>query len=309
MKIVKLLSCLVLAAFLVTAVFSSQAQCAPVSASTHNQTTPSHQTADRNSDFFLLSNNNESLYSNKPYQEEIKRIDSLAQARNLTGLAKLADSIEQTWGHQTDTQPYFGLMDEMTNVLRSNTFASSTDFKQYKLAQKYVLLTLSHDKVPLDITANLLPRLIPEETLVFYKKPFDESGWANARSYRASLWLQTRQRLKQLVDPNYDFTSPVFINLPISVEALKDPEKDIPRLKAMQENSKKIRGRNDQLLARFQGKLVEPMAENEMIAYYSQAPYDTPELKRLLDTYVDDAATKQRILDQVAKNIASATPQ
>ena len=45
------------------------------------------------------------------------------------------------------------------------------------------------------------------------------------------------------------------------------------------------------------------MAENEMIAYYSQAPYNMPELKHLLDTYVDEAATKQRIIDQVDKNI------
>lgn len=44
-----------------------------------------------------------------------------------------------------------------------------------------------------------------------------------------------------------------------------------------------------------------------MVVYYSQAPYDTPKLKRLLDTYVDDAATRQRILDQVAKNITLAS--
>lgn len=306
MNIAKLLSCLIPAAFLTTAVFFSQAQCAPVSDAAHNQAAASEQTADRNSNFYLLLED-ESLYSNKPYQAEIKRIDSLAQARDLTGLAKLADSIEQTWGHQPDSRPYFALMDEVTNVLRSNNFGSSDTSKQFELARKYVLVVLSHVKVPLDITARLLPRLIPEETLVFYKKPFDESGWAKARSYRAPLWLQTRQRLKHLVDPNYDFTSPVFINLPISVEALKDPKKDIPRLKAMQENSKKIRGRNAQSLARFQDDLVAPMAENEMIAYYSQAPYDTPELKRLLETYVDDAATRQRILDQVAKNITSAS--
>ncbi len=308
MKIIKLLFLLASAVFLITAVFSSQAQCAPVSGSTHKQAVPSEQTADKNSDFYLLQED-DSLYSNKPYQDEIKRIDALAQARDLTGLTKIADSIEDTWGHQPDTRPYFALMDELTNVLRSHIFDPSTNFKQYQLAQKYVLVTLSHSKVPLDMTAGLLPRLIPEEGFILYRKPFDRSAWAKMRSYRAPLWLQTRQRLKQLVDPHYDFTSPVFINLPISVEALENPEKDIPRQKAMQENSKKIRGRNAQSMARFHDSLLAPMAEDEMVIYYSQAPYDTPELKRLLDTYVDDAATKQRILDQVAKNIASATPQ
>lgn len=305
MKIVKLLSCLVPAA-LMTAVFTSQAQCAPLSNSSHSQTAASAQTTDRDSNFYLLLED-ESLYSNKPYQAEIKRIDSLAQARDLTGLAKLADSIEQTWGHQPDSRPYFALMDELTSVLRSHIFATSITFEEYKLAQKYVLVTLSHSKVPLDITARLLPRLLPEEALVLYRKPFDASEWAKARSYRTPLWLQTRQRLKQLVDSKYDFTSPTFLNYPISMQALKDPKQDVGRLNAIRQNNKLIRGRNAQSLARLQDNLIAPMAEDETIVYYSQAPYDTPELKRLLETYVENAATKQRILDQVAKNIVAAT--
>ena len=308
MKTVNLLCCLAPAAFLMTAVFSSGAQCAPLSDAAHSQAAAGEPTTDRNSNFYLLLED-ESLYSNNTYQVEIKRIDALAQERDLTGLAKLADSIEQTWGHQPDSRPYFALMDEMTSVLRSHIFKTSVAFEEYKLAQKYVLVTLSHNKVPLDITARLLPRLIPEEALVLYRRPFDGLEWAKARSYRAPLWLQTRQRLKQLVDPNYDFTSPTFLNYPISMQALKDPKEDVGRLNAIRQNNNLIRGRNAQSLARLQDNLVAPMAEDEMIVYYSQAPYDTPELKRLLEAYVQDTATKQRILDQVAKNIAVASQQ
>ena len=263
----------------------------------------SRETADRNSKFYLLLNDN-GLSSNQAYQAEIKQIDKLGKTQNLTGLSRAADSIEQTWGHQTDTRGYFALMDEVTNVLRSYTFASTDFVKQYALAQKYVLATLAHDNVPLDITARLLPRLAPEETLMLYKKPFNASSWVEVRHNRAPLWLQTRQtrqRLKHLVDPNYDFTSPTFFNFPLDLQ--QDPKRDAAHRKAIQENNKKIQGRDDQLLVRLQDKIFSPMAENEMIAYYSQAPYDMPELKHLLDVYMDDAATKQRIVDQVSKNI------
>lgn len=275
---------------------ATQEQATPVS--------PISETADRNSKFYLLLDD-DSLSSNQAYQSEIKQIDQLGRAQDLTGLSKIADSIEQTWGHQADTRGYFALMDEVTNVLRSDTFASANFVEQYGLAQKYVLAPLAHGDVPLDITARLLPRLVPEETLTLYEKPFDASSWVEVRHNRALLWLQTRQRLKKLVVPNYDFTSPTFFNLPLDLQ--NDPKKDAARQKEIQENNRKIQERNDQSLVKLQDKIFAPMAESEMIVYYSQSPYNTTELKHLLDTYVDDSATRQSILDQVAKNIASAS--
>ena len=264
----------------------------------------SDETANRNSKFYLLFNDDK-LSSDQAYQAEIKQIDKLGSTQDLAGLSKKADSIEQTWGHKTDTRGYFALMDELTNVLRSHTFASADFVKQYALAQKYVLATLAHANVPLDIQANLLPRLIPEEEIALYKRPFDTAGWVLLRSRRAPLWLQTRQILKHLVDPDYDFTSPTFVNFPFDLQ--QDPKRDAARRKEIQANNKKIRGRDDQLLVRFHDKIFSPMAENEMIAYYSQAPYNMPELKHLLDTYVEDAATKQRIMDEVDKNSEAAS--
>jgi hypothetical protein len=273
----------------------------------NSKTTPiTNQTANRNSKFYLLLDD-DSLYSNQPYQKEVKEIDRLGRAQDLKGLAQIADTIEQTWGHRADMRGYFALMDELTNVLRSYTFDNTDHFQQYELAQKYVLATLAHSDVPLDITARLLPRLIPEEELMLYKRPFSTAGWIQLRSARASLWLQTRQRLKQLVIPGYDLTSPIPMNNPINLQELKNPKYIAAREQEIQKNNKKLRGRNDQVLVRFQDNIFSPMAENEAVSYYSQAPYDMPELKRLLDTYVDDMATKQEILNQVAKNIAAAS--
>ncbi len=265
------------------------------------------QTADRNSKFYLLLED-DSLYSNPPYQTEVKEIDRLGRAQDLKGLVRLADDIEQKWGHHADMRGYFALMDEVTNVFRSNEFGPKASQDQYLLTQKYVLETIAHDNVPLDITARLLPRLIPEEELILYKRPLSTSGWVKLRSTRAPLWLQTRQLLKQLVIPNYDFKGPTFLSAPPDLEELKYPDRPESRQKAMQrnkairDNNQKLQERNDQLFVRFQDKIFSPMAEEEMIAYYSQAPYDLQELKQLLDKYVEDAAIKQRILDQVAKN-------
>lgn len=264
-----------------------------------------NQVADKNSKYYLLLEYSD-LYSNQPYQAEIKEIGRLGQAQNLVGLAHLADNIEQTWGRQSDTQVYFALMDELTNVLRSHTFRPNTFQEQYLLTQKYVLATLAHRKVPLDVTARLLPRLIPEEELKLSKRPFDTVNWVQLRNARAPLWLQTRQRLKQLIVANYDLTSPILINNVTDTEELTNPTRAAARRKALKENNKKIQGRNDQMFVRFQDSLLSPTAESEIVTYYSQSPYDPQELKRLLDTYVGDTSTKQQILDQVAKNIAAS---
>ena len=264
------------------------------------------QTAERNSKFYLLLDD-DSLYSNQPYQTQIKQINSLGRAQDLKGLARLADSIEQTWGHKTDTRGYFALMDEVTSVLRSDDFGPNSFQEQYRLTQKYVLATLAHGNVPLDITSRLLPCLIPEEKLTLYKRPFSDADWAQMRRLRAPLWLQTRQRLKQLVIPDYDFTSPVFMGFPIDIQALTDTKRAEARSKEIQENDSKIRGRNTQSLIRFLDKLFSPMAENEMISYYSHSPYDLQELQRFLDTYVEDPAVKQRIVIQVARNMATGS--
>ena len=237
----------------------------------------------------------------------MKRIDRLGEAQDLQGLTRLADDIERTWGRQADTRGYFGLMDEVTGVMRSHTFANAGT-TQYTLTKKYVLATLAHDPVPLDISARLLPCLSPEEMIALHKTPFNASDWVQTRRHVAPLWLRTRQRLKQLIDPNYDFTSPAFFGgLPFGPDDLTDRKRMIARQQAMEANNRKIQGRNDQLLVRLQDKLFSPMAEREMILYYSQAPYDTPELKRFLDTYVQEGPTKREVLEKIAKNIALAS--
>ncbi|MGI4791448.1 MAG: hypothetical protein ACRYFS_21680 [Janthinobacterium lividum] len=263
------------------------------------------QTSDPSSKFFLLLED-DSLSSNQLYQAEIKQIDRLAQAQDLSGLVRIADRIEQTWGHKTDTRGYFALMDEVTDVLSSHTFAPMAFVKQYALTQKYVEATLAHSNVPLDITARFLPRLIPQEVLIACKRPFSEADWVQMRRTRTPLWLQTWQRLRQLVVPKYDFASPTFFNFPFDPEALQDPKQAEARRQAMEENSRKIEGRNIQLYVRFQEKLVSSMAENEVVTYYSRALYDLKELQSFLDLYVDDPATREKIVEQVARNMVEA---
>jgi hypothetical protein len=269
-------------------------------------TQSSSQAADRSSKFYLQLND-PYLDANQPYQTEVKEINHLGRAKDLKGLVRLADDIEQTWGRQADTRGYFALMDVLTGVLVSYNFGPRKFLEQDEFTQKYVMAELAHNNVPLDITARLLPRLIPEEQITLYRRPFNTSNWARLRSARAPLWLQTRQRLKQCVIPGYDFTSPVYINYPFDPEALKDPKQAAAHNKMIEDNNRKVQGRNDQSLVRLLDQSTSPAAEDEVISYYSHPPYDPQELKRLLDTYAVDAATRQRILDQVAKNIAAAS--
>lgn len=264
------------------------------------------QEKNKNSDLYLLINDN-SLYSNQPYQAEVKEIQHLGKAKDLGGLVRLAGNIDQTWGHQTDARGYFALMDVLTGVLDSDNFAPASLQEQIKLTQKYVLSTLAHGDVPLDMMARLLPRLISAEKITLYKRPFNASDWVQVRSTRAPLWLQTRQKIKQFITPNYDFASSVPMNNVIDLGELRDPKKAAARQQALQKSRNRMKERNDQNSLRFMDKIFSPMAEEEVVTYYSQTPCNMQQLKRLLDEYVEDAATKQKILDQVAKN-ASAPP-
>ena len=264
------------------------------------------QSAGQNSKFFLLLDDS-SLDSNQSYQVTVQKIHSLGQAKDLKGLAQLADNIGQIWGTKSDSRGYFALMDVLTSVLASDDFGSVGLYAPGELTQKYVAIALAHQNVPLDITARLLLRLVPEEKLMLYKRPFNTAEWVRLRSARAPLWLQTRQRLKELIIPNYDFVTSTPMNNAIGLEASKNPKQAAIRRQSIQANNMKIQERNDQALARTLNDLFSPIAEEEAIFYYSQPPSSSQELKQLLDTYVDDVATKQRILDQVAKNIAAAS--
>jgi len=259
----------------------------------------------KSSDTLLLDD--PSLYDNKPYQEELKQIESLQRAKDLDGLVHLADHIEQTWGNQADLKVYYGLMDQLTNELASDDFGDVPLQKQDELAQKYVLITLAHGNVPLDTRTKLLPRLIPEENIMLTKRPFMSSAWAQIRSTCAPQWLQTRQAVQNAVVPNYDMSSPIYMNNVGNSAELKDPKLAEARNKKSLEVSRKIQGRTEQLILRSLDNSFSPLAEKEVVFLYSHPPYNIQELQQFLNAYVDDPVIKQRILDQVAKNIAVAS--
>lgn len=266
------------------------------------------QVADKNSKFYLLLNDN-SLDANWPYHAMIKAIDRLGRARDWQGLAKMADYIERTWGHQADTRGYFALMDDLTAVLCPNDFGPNAGQERSLLTQKYALAALAHDNPPLDITARLLPRLRPEEQRELSLRPFDSADWAEIRRARAPLWLRTRQRLKLLVIPNYDMTTGYPMNFPLDIETLTHPNSAASRQNIKAQNayraqiSRITQGRTDQAFVRSLDQVFSRQAEDEIIAYYSQPPYETPQLLHLMEIYVDDAAGQKRILIEVAKII------
>ena len=262
-------------------------------------------TTDQKSKYYLLLDDS-SFPDSKAYHSQLVQIDRLGYEQDLKGLTDLADTIEQTWGHQTDMRGYFALMDTLCSVLRSRNFGQKNIYKQDEQTRKYVLLTLEHGNVPLDVTSRLLPCLIPGEELMTYKRPFDATAWAQLRSTRAPLWLQTRQRLKELVIPGYDMHPQIAIGWPTDIDKLNDPVYIANRTKELQDTYRIGTARNTQALVRFMDDLFSSSTEAEIILYYSHKPYATEELLPLLSAYVDDEATRQRILIQVNTIMPSA---
>jgi hypothetical protein len=272
-------------------------------ASTAQQNTKS--TTDQKSKYYLLCVD-DSFPDSKAYHSQVVQIQHLGAKKDIKGVAEFAERIEQTYGHQTDMRVYFALMDVVINTLESYDFGPGNIDKREELTQKYVLVLLAHRNVPLDMTSRLLVHLFTQEQTTLYKRPCPVTDWALIRSVRAPLWLQTRLRIKELIIPGYDMTSEIPIGWPTDYDRLKDPVYLADRAKDIRETNKKLRGRSTQAYVRSLDDTFSQTAESEVIFYYLQKPSATEELLRLLSTYVDDEATRQRILDQVSKSIVSA---
>lgn len=240
------------------------------------------------------------------YRRDLARLNDLSKTQDLDAVVKFADEAKTRWG-QRGGDYYARLMLNVSNVI-ANDFS---DERIYRLSQKYALAALSKaDRFSLDSEVSLLPfiamDLAPKDTAANA-----DSEWAKERSLKSRLWLHAWQRLESERDKNFNFDDRPFINvtppretgLPSGVapEAIKDAKLRARYQAELTANAEKAEVYNRQYALREIGKSFPQKAESYIVGAYSKPPRNANELGQLLNQYVADSETRQRILREVAE--------
>jgi hypothetical protein len=244
------------------------------------------------------------------YADDVSQLQ-LLRSRSLDELILKADELELKW-RKLDGHLYAQIMMEVCNAIAND---ASKDRRIRDLTENYVRLALANTgKFSWEDQYYLCEWLA-------YERPssISDAAWTEGRREKALLWLQAWQRLEKEFDPSFDLNDrrnrpsmtiapPLESNLPSGVapEAIKDPKVRAEYEKAIAENeAKKIRV-NKQIALHSGQKPFIQNAEKNLVKMYSQAPYDTNELKAYLNTYVSDRSERERIVDEVNKNISES---
>ncbi len=241
------------------------------------------------------------------YEQDLKSIETLREARNLEGLALLADEIEMKWP-QRHKHYYASLMIEVVGAFSGYDFK---DDRQYVLALKYAKAALKMgDRLPLEAEIKLVRFLQggPEYTTGQMKA----EEWAQDRSERVKRWLHAWQRLEKEINRNFDFNNRPQLNVRppagygpagIAPESIKDSKARAEYESAIAANKKRIAEYNKQWQLRQLDNYFTPYASQFMIEAYSKEPHNLAELKKYLDDYLTNEDLKEKIINEVKKKM------
>lgn len=244
------------------------------------------------------------------YEQDIRKIEGLKEAKDLSGLARLADEIESKWA-SLNKDYYAGLMVEVVGAFSGNDLK---DDRQYVLAIKYAKAALEKgDALPLEAEIKLVRFLQggPE---------YDTGGmkpeqWGQDRSERARYWLHAWQRLERSINRNFDFNQRPTLNvLPppgygpagISPSSIKDPKARAEYERRIAENNEKIAEYNRQWQLRQLDDYFTPYVKRFIIEAYSKAPYNLEEIRGYLNTYGVDPSVREAILSQISQRTSQS---
>jgi hypothetical protein len=241
------------------------------------------------------------------FEEEVKRIESLAAAKDFDALTAAADEIEKKWS-QRSAEYYSKLMLKVSDEFGSGGFGEA---RQYDLEQKYADLGLKNaGQIPLETEVRLVRRL--QKDREYSKGVLKGEEWARRRAQKAEMWLRAWHRLDSEIDKDWDpedkplwnVPTPPGVGLPAGVapEAIKDPKVRAEYEAAVAKNRQKAeRYLKQHRLRQMKTRFSKP-AEKYIITAYCRPPFNLEELKEYLKTYIAEEDVRARILDAVRQN-------
>jgi hypothetical protein len=186
--------------------------------------------------------------------------------------------------------------------------------RKMEIAGKYTHLALEKAaQLPAEVETDLVSYLEGELIAVSRKKDIQR------RSAIALLYFQAWKRVADAIDPNWDPVkdAPSEVERPMDVkgggggasgmspDSIKDPVIRARYVKAIEKRKQQTLKMVQQLDARKLEANFAPVAERALVAAYSYPPYASNELESLLDKYVPDKVTRDRISRQVGEAAAN----
>jgi len=250
------------------------------------------------------------------YQADVAEIASLRQSlqpgpiNDLDTYERFAEGMISKWS-QGSKEYYARMINELCGPLSSGRFDEA---RQHIVARKYAMLALAEaNDIPLETELELTGHVV---TYMRRLRPQD-AQWVRIRREDVQVRLHAWKRLLDAIDPNWDpndipainLVPPVAAGLPSGVapEAIKDPKLRAEYEAAIEKNSKKaVRYRRQSNMRKWLKRFPET-TEEYIVAAYSTPPYNTDELKQLLERYGVEEQTRLKIIDAVTKNIEQQT--
>jgi hypothetical protein len=248
-------------------------------------------------------------YLDNEFRTDLKRIEGLREAKDLDGLIKLADELEQKW-NQLDATRYAKLL---LAVCQATMSADYADDRQYLIGRKYVRLALKKaDEIPVELEVELVLNLQGDVERL-NAKAGSEGEWSQTRGEKASLLLHAWHRLDGEIDRNFDLNTRPLLNVPapeglpsgVAPEAVKNPQLRAEYAEARAANARKGQTYTRQFQLRQLEELFSKQAEKYLVEMYSLSPFNLDELRQRLDASIKSPDTRQRIIDGVTTRISN----
>lgn len=242
-----------------------------------------------------------------PLTEIRDRIEMLSKDKDLKGLERLGEQLEDQWA-RGGRDRYGYEMRTLVGVLGSDQLGED---RQFKVERRFTLLALAKgDEIGLADEVELVQRLQsdPKYTPAILTEP-----WPTERSREMKFWFHAVNRLAEAIDRKWVNKPPrAQAALPpgvpgasgMSPDAIQDPKLRAEYIVAVQKLHAEQERYNQQFEAReleheFLGK-----AKRYIISSFSKPPLADAELKAYLDASRFEEPSKAEILAKVAKEIA-----
>ena len=267
-------------------------------------------------------NSEASEMEGREYKQEWARIKAMRESlrnepRSTNDLAKyedFADQIQSKW-KQKDKEHYARLMLEICAPLSSGDFGGC---RPYDLAREYALWALADaNEIPVFLELELTGHV---QTDMYSRNAPKGEDFAQRRRKDVAIRVHAWKRLTDAIDPNWDPNDMPYINVPLPPGApipaeisfvsgmspayIKDPELRAAYEEAVEKNRQKAERSIKQSRLRKWLERFPRHAEPYIIRAYSRPPFNLEELKGYLNKYLEDSATRNKILEAVETNMA-----
>jgi hypothetical protein len=251
------------------------------------------------------------------FEEQLNRIKSLGQAKDLDGLEQAGNAIEENW-NKLQGDRYFRLVSALCDEIRTRDFRKPR--KEADLEQRFAKLAFQKPgEMPLEVELGLVGHL--QSNIEGEMKLLKGPAWTQDRREKVKRLFHAWGRLEGALEDDFDVNDPSNMprrnvsppegvsNLPAgaSPDQIKDAALRAEYEAAIAANARKAERYNRQYRLRQLDKVFSRNAEKLVITVYSQSPFDLEDLRQQLDAHSALKAGNTKLAERKARIVKAVT--